>query len=238
MLHLLVLGVCLAVGLGLVGYWLLNAEPARIRRILKWALILGGAGAIIAFAARGNIHFLWSALLLGLPFLLRGRMLRQQLRNAAKTAAGPSPGNASTVRTDWLEMMLDHDSGAITGTVIKGAHSGSRLEAMSLEQLLSLWEECRGDQESNRLLETYLDRAHDPEHWREQVNSRGSGAQPGTDQMTREQALHVLGLNDRATDEEVREAHRRLMLANHPDRGGSTFIAAQINRAKETLLGV
>lgn len=239
MLHLLVLGVCVAAGLALLGYWLLNAEPAKLRRALKWTLILGGAGALIAMLARGNLHFLWSAALLALPLLLRWRALAQRFRNAAKTAAGPSPGQTSSVRAAFLEMTLDHDTGAMAGSVTQGRHAGRRLGDMGLEDLLDLLAECAGDPQSARLLESYIDRAHG-EEWRSGGGGAaggGAGAAAGAGPMTRAQALEILGLEEGAGEAEVRDAHRRLMLANHPDRGGSTFLAAQINRAKEVLLG-
>lgn len=67
--------------------------------------------------------------------------------------------------------------------------------------------------------------------------SSGPGPRPRPPQgMTRDQARRVLGLNPTATEQDVKEAHRRLMSRVHPDKGGSAQQAAQINRAKDILL--
>jgi hypothetical protein len=55
--------------------------------------------------------------------------------------------------------------------------------------------------------------------------------------MSRAEALKVLGLEPGATTDEIRAAHRRLILQNHPDKGGSSYLAAKINQAKDVLLG-
>jgi DnaJ-domain-containing protein 1 len=126
--------------------------------------------------------------------------------------------------------------------VLQGQFEGRNLEELSREDLLDLLRECRvQDPQSATVLETYLDRIHGAD-WRgtgggdETGGGRESGTAGAGGSMSRDQAYEVLGLHPGATETEIREAHRKLLMANHPDKGGSTFIAAQINQAKDVLL--
>ena len=55
--------------------------------------------------------------------------------------------------------------------------------------------------------------------------------------MTKEEALDILGLKKGSSKEEILKSYHSLMKKNHPDHGGSDWITARLNKAKETLLG-
>jgi hypothetical protein len=145
----------------------------------------------------------------------------------------PGAGQRTQVSTAYLEAWIDHATGDVGGRVVQGRFAGRLLEAMADSELLELHGECAADADSLRVLESYLDRRLGADWRRAQTQSpRG----PRTD-MTRQEALAILGLQEGATDEEIHAAHRRLIVRMHPDAGGSTELAARINRAKDVLLG-
>jgi hypothetical protein len=153
--------------------------------------------------------------------------------------AGPgrprkSAGQTSRVTTDHLDVELDHDTGDVTGRVLRGIFRGRMIERMAPAELALLWQDCRfSDKQSAQLIEAYLDRVHPT--WREDMAR--AEAEPGAGGiMTRDEAWEVLGLKPGASEEEIRRAHRELMLKMHPDRGGSSYLATKINQAKDVLL--
>jgi hypothetical protein len=214
--------------------WGLNAYSKADPKVL--AKVLRPAGGILALAGAAVLFFrghLEVAVPLGLaglgllgwgPFASTGLFQRTQ-----KTA-----GQVSRVRSPFIEMELDHDSGTMRGTVLAGRHQGAALDALDLTTLLGLLSEI--DAESRSLLAAYLDRREPT--WREHVQgdaAAGQGVARGGN-MTEEEAYQVLGVKAGASATEIGRAHRSLMKKLHPDQGGSTYLAAQINEAKEVLL--
>lgn len=229
-----VLGLSLAVGLALIGRWLLHTEPKIILKVARW-VGLGLLAAVVLFVLlRGRLEWMFVAGTVLLPLLLRWGSVIRAIRNAAKAARGPTPGQSSDVRTRYLAMNLDHDTGRLDGEVLEGRLAGRRLSALTPDERAALRAEVADDPASVQVLDAWLERAG------EDGGPEGAGAgvdEPSDGTMTRDRALQILGLSEGATDEEIREAHRRLMMINHPDKGGSSWVAAQINRAKDILLG-
>lgn len=226
-----------------MGRWFVNADPKRLSRILKWtALVL--ILAVVAFlAVSGRLTWAFMALPALLPWVLRLRSLARSAKNYSRMAShGTSrgAGGTSEVKTRFLRMILDHDSAGMEGEVLEGVYTGRSLGSMSLEETLDLLNVCRrSDEDSARVLESYLDRVH-PD-WREAGNTAGGGRgredeRRGGGGMSPDEAHEVLGLKPGATKREIKEAHHRLIAGLHPDHGGSTYLSAKINQAKDVLL--
>jgi len=220
-------GVAILLGLLLLVYLFVNAEPAKLARGLKWSAI-GAAGLLLLFLLLSErFAFLWLPLALVLPYWRRLRTL------FAGFASPGARGRASEVVTPYLRMSLEHDTGTMTGTVLSGRFAGMRLAEMTIGDLVALLRECRAaDAEGARLLEAYLDRLH-PD-WRDET---AAGPPPrGNADMTIEEAYAILGLEPGADETAIRAAHHRLMMQLHPDHGGTDYLATQINRARDVLL--
>lgn len=258
MLYAFVGGFGLLLGLLLALNWFTTAPPRDVLRALKWLGLGGVAAVVLGLLIAGRLGWALAAAATLVPWagrILRlvmvGRMARRAFAGlggnpfrgmgGAGGGHGAGAGGASTVSSGFLEMTLDHASGAMDGRVLAGTFAGRRLAALSREEALALWREVSGDGDSLRLLEAWLDRTH-PD-WRvradEEPGESGSDGRraPSAGTMTREEALEVLGLDGTADADAIRAAYRRLMASAHPDRGGSTWMAAKLNEARAVLLG-
>jgi len=225
--------IALAVFL-VIGKAFVSVNPSVLARAVRYLVGLG----IILIAAALGLSGRWGiglvVLSFGLSVLATGRLGPIDFGGGSRTR-----GSQSTVRSRFLEMTLDHDSGVMTGRVLEGVFAGRMLDELNDEAVLTLAREVGvSDAQSAALLEAYLDRRIPG--WRDDVNddaAAGAGRAADAGTMTDEEAYEVLGLAPGAGEAEIRAAHRRLMLRMHPDQGGSTFLAAKINQAKDRLLG-
>lgn len=231
-LLLVALAVLALIGLGF--FWFLRANPSAIVRALRPVLVVAGGigiGGLLIFGVR----FLPGLLpeLFGLLGVLGTALIARYLsRRPSGGFSSPGAGQRTEVHTAFVEAWIDHATGDVGGRVVKGRFAGRGLDVLADSDLLELHAECAGDADSLRVLESYLDRRLGAGWRKAQSPPRG----PRTD-MTRDEALAILGLATGATEEEIRAAHRRLILRVHPDAGGSADLAARINRAKDVLLG-
>lgn len=237
---LLLLGLAAAIFILL--RWLFSQPP----RVYWQGFAVLLALVLLVLVLTGRAHWLTAVFAAMLPFL---RLLINMLGaipllkrlfgglSAAKSTAAPGSGKTSTVKSKYILMTLDHDSGEINGEVLLGQFAGRMLNQLDLDALLQLLSECRDDEESVALLQAYLDRVY-ADTWQQQAGAQGqrqAGSESG--EMSAEEALQILGLPADAGEAEIIEAHRRLMQKLHPDRGGSVYLAARVNLAKDILLG-
>jgi hypothetical protein len=223
--------------MALAVWWLLRANPSTIARILRPLLMIVGLVGIAVMLIFG-IRFVPGLLpeLFGLAGIVAAALIARALRRRP-SGGFSSPGNAqrTEVRTAYFEAWIDHGTGDVGGTVHSGRFAGRTFDSLSDGELLDLHAECSSDSDSRRVLESYLDRRLGAA-WSAAGQSQAPPPRGPRTDMTREEALAVLGLAEGASEQEIKAAHRRLIQRVHPDVGGSADLAARINRAKDVLL--
>ncbi|HRY19595.1 MAG TPA: DnaJ domain-containing protein [Candidatus Competibacteraceae bacterium] len=220
----------------LVGLYFLTR---RLRRSLggvnlsRAVLAVGAAGFLLLLTVRGGIEMALPLLAVLVPFLLRWL----HVLSPSSTSRGKDSSQQSAVRTRFLYMTLDHASGVMVGQVQEGCFAGRALHDLTLSELLMLWRECQVDSQSVAVLESYLDR-HAESMWRERLRDTGDRESPGSPGiMSQAEAYQILGLPPGAARVDIQSAYRRLIQRVHPDQGGSAYLAAQLNQARDLLLG-
>ena len=216
--------------------WALHAftkvKPQTAAVVLKTGGGLGALAVAGLLGARGRLDVaiplgLTGLGLLGwLPWSIPGLGARMR----------KSTGQVSRVRSAFVEMELDHDTGTMRGRILAGRHEGAALDALDVATLAGFLPDI--DEESRSLLMAYLDRREPL--WREnaQADATTGSSRRGwsTGKMTEEEAYQILGVQPGASAKDIGLAHRSLMKKLHPDQGGSTYLAARVNEAKDVLL--
>jgi DnaJ domain len=240
MVFFLLIGILVLVGLVLLARNFVNAHPAHLAQ--------GVRAFAAAFSALASTGLLFAGRF-GLALITIGATI-MAIRALRRATAGGYAGyggggigsrpHSSEVTTDTLQMQLDHATGDLDGEVLQGRFAGRSLASLGLPELLDLIADCqRDDPRSVALIETYLDRRqpdwrdHAAGGTRAQDQSPAAAAAGAMDEAT---AWSILGLAPGASEAEIKAAHRRLMTKLHPDHGGSSYLAAQLNQAKDLLL--
>lgn len=231
-MHYVILGGLALAALVGVGQLYVNLNTRTLIRLLRY--IVGGGliavGVVLMLARQFGLGI--PAILFGIAAVATGRLGSIDLGGATRTT-----GQASRVTAEYIDATLDHDTGALKGTVRAGRFEGRDLDDLDENEIRELYTEVSGDIDSRALLEAYIDRRFPG--WREDGeddDAAGTGGAADPSAMTDEEAYEVLGLSPGASEAEIRSAHRRLLKGVHPDQGGSTFLAARINQAKDRLL--
>jgi hypothetical protein len=214
------------------------ANPAVLARAVK---VVGGVVALAVAAFTGLRGELAVAIPIGifgaglLGWSPMGTSGFSSIGGLFGGGARRSAGQTSQVRSQFLDMRLDHDSGGLQGQIVAGPYAGRSLDEFDLPQLTAMMSGF--DAESVSLLESYLDRRFPA--WRQDAQGDAAGGErrsAASGKMTDEEAYQILGLQPGAGRDAISRAHRALMKKLHPDQGGSTYLAARVNEAKDTLL--
>jgi len=207
--------------------WLPRADASKIAYwIRKSSGVLFAAGAALILTRNPGLAVL--AGMLAYSFMQKTGWFPG---GARQTQAG----SVSTVRTAYLEMSLDHATGTMSGRVLKGRFASRALSDFTAAERMDCLAELRAvDGQAAQLFEAYLDRTSPG--WEGGAGESGARGGAPSRGMGAEEAYLVLGLNPGATRADIHAAHRNLMKRFHPDQGGSTYLAAKVNEAKDVLL--
>jgi hypothetical protein len=200
--------------------------PAEQRGLIFKMLIFGLAGVLLLGVLTGHMHWFGAVIAAMLPMLRLGFSTVMRLLPLWLSRTG---GRAS-FKTEHLDVQLQVQTGQMRGTVRKGPHAGKAIEQLSSEELNELADYYR----ERDFKSYYLIRFARPGG-----SATGGGAQqppPHFANPSRDEALQILGLSGNPSREDIIAAHRRLINKLHPDRGGSDFLAARVNQARDILL--
>jgi hypothetical protein len=220
----------------LIGVWYwwsyLRKLPKDKSRPFLWKtgfwLVLGVASYLVL---TGRMHWLGAGLAALVP-ILRSVVLWGFRAAPLVRLLGRFKSTPSQFRTSSLVVTINFANGQITGEITTGDLAGKQLSELSTDEIKALAQQLKEtDKESYVLLQAYLMRSGSVD---EQTANHFKS--DGYRDISKAEAYEVLGISADSSKEEVIKAHKRLMQKLHPDRGGSDYLAAKINAAKDLLI--
>ncbi len=231
----LLLALAVVIGLIYLWFWLRKTSKNQKGKAIKLILLYGFASMVLLMVISGRVHWLFALPGLALPWIQRALLARQAWRLFRSSQPAKS-GNKSKVETNYFVMILDHDSGDLTGEVLRGKYAGKQMTDLSLENLLELLAECRAnDGQSAALLEAYLNR-NCGDDWQSNDTHENETDDLNATPMDRREAAEILGIEEHSSEKIIKDAHRKLIQKLHSDRGGTDYLASLINQERDILL--
>lgn len=227
MLAYFIIGIAVLAALIIGGNAIANADPKKLLRAFRIAFAIIFAALAAFFAYTGRFQFA-PPLALAAIFLLK--------RNPLFGRSAPSSGQQSDVKTDWLHATLDHDSGDMDAIILKGEFEGRKLSDLSHDQLRTLYEMLKDDEQNAAILMTFMERNFSGSSENQENGNKQRSNDSSQSGMSQSEAFEILELQPGSSDIEIKAAHKKLMKKFHPDHNGSAYMAAKLNQAKDILL--
>lgn len=202
------------------------------KQLLKNYGSLIAIALLVIFIATGKLNWLIGVVGSAGLLIWRNLFLLKKFAPFFFQLANKHTGFSPVIRTKFLKVQFSKNS--LQGDVIEGPLKGRQLAELSSEDIetLSLYYK-ENDKESLLLLHAYIQQQNINPNSNQQNNNYH---EPSSQELSQKEALEILGLDDSAGREEILKAHKKLLQRLHPDRGGSNYLAAKVNRAKDILI--
>lgn len=193
--------------------------------VIIFLLLLGNRPAAFGFAV------------ITIPFFYQVYRIGRRQQQQQVQAAFMEP--TAIMESSFVILKINHNTRSLGGEIRQGLFAGVRLEQLRFNDLMVLLAQYRqADPRSASLLMVYLDntQAIDWRQFQLEFDQQKKEVVRPKHKMTKSEACEILGIEESADEEAIKQAHRKLMMKIHPDAGGTDYLASKVNEAKDVLL--